>query len=103
MEYPMDEKALYWTSVVFGVLALLLLIANVVLIDNNHSLQHKLMDRQQEINQGDNLGRLNQNLAQALAQTAVRDDDNKIRDLLKEQGIMIKNPAKPDKPAKGRE
>jgi hypothetical protein len=88
--FTMSDKALYWGSVTFGALALLLLVANVCLINGNHNMQIELNQRQAAINNSGNMSQLNQALVQALAQAAVDNDDKDIRDLLAAQGISIK-------------
>jgi hypothetical protein len=94
--FAMNEKVLYTTSMVLGALALIFLIANVLLIDSNRDMQQQVLDRQAKLNNGATIGQLNQNLAQALAQTAVKNDDDQIRALLKTQGITINVGGKPE-------
>jgi DNA-binding protein H-NS len=103
----MNEKVLYTTSMILGALALVFLVANVLLIDGNRDLQQQVLDRQTKLNAGAPVAQLNQNLAQALAQSAVKNDDQQIRELLKTQGITINVGGKPEnaasaKPAAGK-
>jgi len=84
----------------FSVLALLLMIANTALVNNNRSLQREMGERQASINTAVNLVQLNQGLAQALADVAVSKEDKGVRDLLASQGISVKKNDKNDKPAK---
>jgi hypothetical protein len=93
----MNDKVFYWGSVVLGSLAVLLLVANVCLIDGNRSLQAEIGRRQGLIGNSVNLSNLNQSLVQALAQIAVDDNDQDVRELLAGQGITIKKKA--DAPA----
>ena len=86
----MSDKVLYWVSVALGALALLLLVVNVCLINGNRNLQNELSQRQAIIGNSANLSQLNQALVQALAQAAVDDDDQDVRDLLAAQGITVK-------------
>lgn len=89
----MTEKIMYWASVVFSVVALLLFVANTSLINKNRELQAVANDRQARINSASSLTQLNQNLAQALAELSVKNDDKDIRKLLESQGITVTNPA----------
>ena len=86
----MADKVMYWMSVIFCVLALLLLIANTTLVNGNRTLQEEVTTRQSTINAATNLSQLNQNLAQALAELAVTKEDEGIRELLASQGITVK-------------
>lgn len=88
----MTEKVLYWGSLVFSALALLLLVVNAALINGNRGLQMEVNNRQASINSASNLTALNQNLAQALAEIAVKNNDKAIRELLSSQGISITKP-----------
>jgi len=88
----MTDKIMYWASVLFSALALLLLVANSALINGNRNLQDEIGRRQASINMAQNLTPLNQNLAQALAESAVKNNDKQISDLLASQGITIKKP-----------
>ncbi len=90
----MTDKIMYWASVLFSALALLLFVANTALIKGNRNMQEDIGQRQAVINNAQNLTPLNQNLAQALAETAVKNDDKKISDLLASQGITIRKPEK---------
>jgi len=90
----MTDRILYWTSVLFSLLALLLFLANAALINGNRKLQEGYNTRQTAINNAVSLTPLNQNLAQALAETSVKNDDKEIRDLLASQGITVRKPDK---------
>jgi len=94
----MNDKVWYWGSVAFGALALLLLVINVCLINGNRGMQNELGQRQAAISNSVNLSQLNQALVQALAQAAVTEDDEEIRNLLSSQGITVK--AKAEKASK---
>lgn len=90
----MSDKIMYWMSVLFGGLSLLLFIADTALISGNRQLQSEVAARQTEIDKATRLTPLNQNLAQALAEAAVKSNDKDIRDLLASQGIEIRKPDK---------
>lgn len=97
----MDGKLTYGASTVLAVLSLVLLAANIALINSNRTLQDSANQRQSEIGRGTSLANLNQSLVQALAEAAVNNNDAGIKDLLASQGITI-NPkavAKPVAPA----
>ncbi|NTU76789.1 MAG: hypothetical protein HGA90_03100 [Alphaproteobacteria bacterium] len=85
----MTDKILYWASVLFSLIALLLLVTNAALISGNRGLQDELNRRQASIATASNLMPLNQNLAQGLAEAAIKNNDAAIRDLLSAQGITI--------------
>ncbi len=94
----MTDKILYWTSVVLSGLALLLFVMDIGLISGNRNLQTEIAQRQGVIENAARLTPLNQNLAQALAEASVKNNDTEIRDLLAAQGIKIsKNDKKGDK------
>jgi len=86
----MDGKLTYGASLVMGVLALVLLIANVAMIDSNRHMQDNASQRQAEISKGTSLATLNQSLVQALAEAAINSNDTAVRDLLASQNITIK-------------
>jgi len=86
----MNDKVLYGGSMVLGALALIILVANVCLINGNRNLQTTLAQRQTFINNAPGMNQINQALVQALAQASVNDEDKDIRDLLAAQGITVK-------------
>jgi hypothetical protein len=92
----MTEKILYWVSVFFGFVALLLFVGNTVLINGNRQLQEEVGRRQGIINNASNLANLNQGLAQTLAEIALKQKDDQVRDLLAAQGITVRAPAATD-------
>jgi len=70
-------------------ITLALVIAYIVLIQENRSVQAEVNRRQQFINQSIQLGRINDVLIRALAAEAVNDNDDKLRELLAQNGITI--------------
>ncbi|MDX2027468.1 MAG: hypothetical protein SFW62_02400 [Alphaproteobacteria bacterium] len=84
-----EEKITYWASMVFGVFALILLIANISLISSNRGLQQDISQRQMAINGGMSLAQVNKGVVQALAEAAVKDGDAGARELLAAQGITV--------------
>jgi len=90
----MTDKILYWASVVFGGLALLLFVADTALISGNRDLQAEISQRASVIESAARLTPLNQNLAQALAEASVKNNDKDIKELLAGQGITLRKPEK---------
>jgi hypothetical protein len=70
-------------------ITLALVIAYIVLIQENRSVQAEVNRRQQFINQSIQLGRINDALIRALAAEAVNNNDDKLRELLAQNGITI--------------
>lgn len=82
-------------------LALVLIVADFIVAGFNRSAQVQVNQRQQFINRGIEVGRINQTLVHALAVAAVRHDDPQLRALLAKQGIRIDaaSPATPSSTA----
>jgi hypothetical protein len=80
---------LYRVLVALSGITLLLVVAYIVLNQDNRSIQAEINQRQQFINQSIQLGRVNDALIRALATTAFSDKDDKLRDLLAQNGITI--------------
>ena len=80
---------LYRLLVALSGITLILVVAYIVLIQDNRSIQAGINQRQQFINQSIQLGRINDALIRALATTAVSNKDAKLRDLLAQNGITI--------------
>jgi hypothetical protein len=70
-------------------ITLVLVVVYVVLVQENRSVQAEVNQRQQFINQGIQLGRINDALIRALAAAAVDNNDDKLRELLAQNGITI--------------
>ena len=83
---------LYRLLVALSGITLVLVVVYIVLTQDNRSVQTEINQRQQFINQGIRLGRINDALIHILATTAVSNNDDKLRDLLEQNGITI-NPA----------
>jgi len=86
---------LYWMTVGLSALALALVVAYMVLVQDNRSVQAEVNRRQQFINQSIQLGRINEALIRALAAAAVSNKDDKLRDLLADNGITINASGEP--------
>jgi hypothetical protein len=80
---------LYRVTVALSVLAVGLVVAYIVLVQDNRSVQAEVNRRQQFINQSVQFGRINEALVRALAAAAVSANDDKLRDLLAQNGFTI--------------
>lgn len=80
---------LYWVTVGPSGLTLVLVVAYIILVQDNRSIQAEVNQRQQFINQSIQLGRIKEALIRALAAAAVNNKDDKLRDLLAQSGITI--------------
>ena len=81
------DSWLYRLLVALSGITLILVIAYIVVIQDNRSIQAEINQRQQFINQSIQLGRVNEALIRALAANAGKDD--KLRELLAQNGISI--------------
>ncbi|UCG71938.1 MAG: hypothetical protein JSV45_11825 [Chromatiales bacterium] len=81
---------------VCGVLALLLVAANVGLSLNNRVAQEEVNTRQQYINQTVQVSRLNNQIAEALATLSAQTGDESIRQLLAANGITFTAQEEPE-------
>jgi hypothetical protein len=70
-------------------ITLLLVVVYLYLGQTNRSIQAELNQRQQFINQSIEFNRVNNALIQAIATTAAKDKDDKLRDLLAQSGVTI--------------
>ena len=80
---------LYRLLVALSGITLVLVVVYIVLTQDNRSVQTEINQRQQFINQSIRLGRVNDALIHILATTAVSNNDDKLRDLLAQNGITI--------------
>ena len=81
------EGWLYRLLVALSGITLILVVAYIVLVQDDRTIQAEVNQRQQFINQGIQLGRVNEALIRALAASANKDD--KLRELLAQNGISI--------------
>jgi hypothetical protein len=72
-----------------------LVVGYIILVQENRTVQADVNRRQQFINQSIQLGRVNEALIRALAAAAVSNNDDKLRDLLAENGITINASGEP--------
>ncbi|MGC2200285.1 MAG: hypothetical protein WA633_09100 [Stellaceae bacterium] len=89
------EGLFYWVMAGLSGLSLALVVAYIVLVQDNRSVQLEVNRRQQFINQGVQLGRVNEALVRAIATAAVNGKDDKLRDLLAQNGITINAAGEP--------
>ncbi len=82
----------YWVTVGLAAATLILVVAYLILGQDNRAAQAEVNRRQQFINQSIQLGRVNEALVRALATAATEEKDDRLRDLLTQNGITI-NPA----------
>src|SRR5229473_8012414 len=80
---------LYRVLVALSGITLVLVVAYIILIQENRSVQAEVNQRQQFINQSIQLGRINETLIRNLAAAAVNNKDDRLRDLLTQNGITI--------------
>jgi hypothetical protein len=80
---------LYWTLVAFSGSALLLVLTNTWLVESNRTAQAEVNQRQEFINQSIEIGKIHEALVRGLAQAAFDRNDDRLRQLLAEQGITI--------------
>jgi hypothetical protein len=79
----------YWVTLALSGVTLVLVAAYVILAQDNRAIQAEVNQRQQFINQSIQLGRVNEALIRALAAGAVNDKDDKLHELLAQNGIAI--------------
>ena len=95
------DRWLYWMTVGLSAAAGALVVAYIILVPNNRTMQAEVNRRQQFINQSVQLGRINEVLIRALAAAAVTNKDDKLRDLLADNGITINAAGEPVPSASG--
>jgi hypothetical protein len=95
------EGWLYWMTVGLSAAAGALVVAYIILVQDNRAVQAAVNRRQQFINQSTQLSRINEALIRALAAAAVSNKDDKLRDLLADNGITINASGEPVPSASG--
>jgi hypothetical protein len=86
---------LYRVMVGLSGFSLILVVVYIILVQDNRAVQLRVNQRQQFINQSIQLGRINEALIRALAAAAVSKKDDKLRDLLAQNGITINAAGEP--------
>ncbi len=85
----MTDKILYWATMFFSSLALVLFLGNVGFIQGNLKIQQTISSKQQTIGIAEKVSPLNQQLSQVLFDLSVKGNDQKIRELLTSQGFVL--------------
>jgi hypothetical protein len=83
------QKWLAWIATGLSAIALVVVAANAALFLDNQSRQAEVGQRQQVINQAVSLSQLNEALVRALAKQAIDNKDDKLLNLLAENGIGV--------------
>lgn len=89
----------YWILSVVAALCLLLVILDIAIVRSNQTLRTDVDRRGQYIQQSAQLQVLYQDMVKALADLAVQNKDDQLRDLLRQEGITINANATPPAPA----
>ena len=90
----------YWLLTSIAALSLLLVIVDITMVNRNQALRADVESRAQYVQQSMQLQVLYQDMIKALADLAVRNKDEQLRDLLTKEGISITvNPAPSAPPA----
>jgi ABC-type Na+ efflux pump permease subunit len=79
----------YWALTGIGIVALVLVILNISTAMTNADARKEANERQQYINQSVQLGQLNSQLVQGLANLAARSGDEELRAVLAQHGISF--------------
>jgi hypothetical protein len=79
----------YRVTLALSGITLVLLVVYMFLVQQNRSVQAKINQRQQFIDQSIEFSRVNNALVQAIARAAVSGKDDKLRSLLTQNGIAI--------------
>ena len=74
---------------ILAVLALVLVVVNIMLTLGNQSVQAEVSERQQYIAQSIQLNELNQQVVGALANMAMKSNDEQLKNLLVSSGVGI--------------
>lgn len=90
-----DGEWLYRATLALSGLSVALVVAYIVLVQDNRAVQLDVNQRQQFINQSLQLGRINEALVHAIAAAAVNGKDDKLRDLLAQNGITVNAAGEP--------
>lgn len=91
------EAWLYRVTVALASFALVLVAVYIILVQDNRAVQAEVNRRQQFINQSIQLVRVSDALVRALAAAAVNGKDDKLRELLAQNGITINAAGEPER------
>ena len=84
---------LYAVLVAISGVSVLLVIAYAVLVQDNRAIQAEVNRQQQFLNQSIELRRIDEALVRAIAAAAINKKDEKLRQLLVQNGITVNSPA----------
>ena len=79
----------FWALTGLSGLTVILVLVNIALFLSNRTIQNEVNARQQFVNQSLQFDRLNREMVTALANLAVRNNDEQLRNLLAEHGITF--------------
>ena len=85
----MNNRLMHQATVIFSVLALLLVVTNGIMLNKSRGLQEDLQKRGAQINAGATFSQVFQGLVETLAQIAVKQKDNEVRQLLVANGFTF--------------
>lgn len=89
MKFEIKGSAWDIVTMTLAAVSLVLVVVNAVLVVRNQSIQVDVNDRQQIINQGLQLARLRQVLAQSIGNLAIAKQDRELSDMLARHGISV--------------
>jgi len=90
------KKSEFMIATGIGALSLALVIANIVMVGQNRQAQAESASRAQFIQQSVQLEVLYMDIVKALADLAVRNQDQDLKNVLNAQGISVSPPPGPD-------
>ena len=85
----MLDKSQFWILTVLAAIAAVCTLANMVLFQHTRKLQSAVSERQQYIQQSIQLETLYREMAKALADLSIRNQDPQLKELLGSHGITI--------------
>ena len=85
----MLQKWEFWTLTTLALLAAIFVVANMLLFTSNRGAQSEVTARQEYIQQSVQLEGLYRDIVKALADLAVRNQDEDLKSLLAAQGISV--------------
>jgi cell division protein FtsI/penicillin-binding protein 2 len=91
------ETWLYRVTIGLSGLAIVLVLVYISLVQDNRAVQTEVNRRQQFINQSIQLGRISDALIRALAAAVVNSKDDKLRELLAQNGITVNAAGEPER------
>ncbi|MBK1621631.1 hypothetical protein U5801_26360 [Lamprobacter modestohalophilus] len=83
------EKTKYWLLMMMAAASLVLVVANIIILNGNRNLQVQVSERNLYIQQSLQLEGIYQPLLKTLAELSVQHNDVALRELLASQGIGV--------------